>query len=37
MKLLTYVKNDQERLGVLSADGKEIFPLEELGFHFSNM
>lgn len=37
MKLLTYVKNDQEHLGVLSADGKEVFPLEELGFRFSSM
>lgn len=37
MKLLTYAKNDQECLGVLSTDGKKVYPLEELGFHFSNM
>ena len=37
MKLLTYAKNDQECLGVLSADGKKVYPLEELGFHISNM
>lgn len=37
MKLLTYLSDGQEMLGVLSPDGENIYPLEKLGFFFENM
>lgn len=37
MKLLTYQYNNKEAVGVLSADAKSVFPLEDLGFSFSSM
>lgn len=37
MKLLTYQYNNKKVVGVLSADAKSVFPLEDLGFSFSSM
>ena len=37
MKLLTYKYHDKEVLGILTSDGKQVLPLEELGFSFSSM
>ena len=37
MKLLTYKYHGKEVLGILTSDGKQVLPLEELGFSFSSM
>ena len=37
MKLLTYIDDDYERLGVLSKDEKVVYDLAEIGLSFFNM
>lgn len=37
MKLLTYKYNDTESLGILSADGQSVLPLEQFGLSFTSM
>ena len=37
MKLLTYLDNDYERLGVLSPDGSLVYDLADIGLTFFNM
>lgn len=37
MKFLTYKINGDEQLGLLSKDGKNIYPLKKLGLHFNTM
>lgn len=37
MKLLTYKYENQESIGVLSADGTQIYPLREMGYPYLTM
>ena len=37
MKLVTYLQNSMEHLGVLTADETGIVPAKALGLHFADM
>lgn len=37
MKLLTFMHNGQEQVGVLSQNGQGVIPLKEMGYSFAGM